>query len=89
MSETSNYHSLQIKLLRVCNLGVKERGSCCSPQWEGPLLVAAQSAAVDGGGARHSVQVVRTVGQRGNPLTVPLRLLFPGDGTRQTCENHR
>lgn len=49
-----------------------------SPQREGPLLVAAQPAAVDGGGAGHSVQVMRAVGQRGNPLTVPLGLLFPG-----------
>lgn len=57
-------------------------GSCCSPQWEGPLLVAAQSAAVDSGGARHGVQVVRAVGQCGNPLTVPLRFLFPGDHRR-------
>lgn len=56
-------------------------GSCCSPQWEGPLLIAAQSAAVDGGGAGHCVQVVRAVGQRRNPLTVPLGLLFPGDRT--------
>lgn len=52
---------------------------CCSPQWERPLLVAAQAAAVDGGGAGHGVQVVRAVRQRGNPLAVPLGLLFPGD----------
>merc|ERR1712002_197538 len=49
-------------------------------QWEGSLLVAAQSAAVDGGGAGHRVQVVGAVGQRRNPLTVPLRLLFPEVG---------
>lgn len=54
-------------------------GSRRSPQWEGPFLVAAQSAAVDGGGAWHGIQVVRAVGQCGNPLTVPLCLLFPGD----------
>lgn len=58
------------------------KGFCCSPQWEGPLLVTAQSAAVDGGGARHGVQVVRAVGQCGNPLTVPLCFLFPGDNPR-------
>lgn len=52
---------------------------CRSPQREGPLLVTAQPAAVDGGGAGHGVQVVRAVGQRGNPLTVPLGLLFPGE----------
>lgn len=55
-----------------------------SPQWEGPLLVAAQPAAVDGGRARHSVQVMRTVGQRWNPLTVPLCLLFPTNNHRHT-----
>lgn len=54
----------------------------CSPQGEGPLLVPAQSAAVDGGGAGHGIQMMGTVGQRGNPLTVPLCLLFPGG--RQT-----
>jgi len=59
----------------------------CSPQGEGPLLVSAQPAAVDGGGAGHRVQVVRTVGQRGNPLTVPLRLLFPGDGPKQRAKD--
>lgn len=55
-----------------------------SPQWEGPLLVAAQPAAVDGGRARHSVQVMRAVGQRWNPLTVPLCLLFPTNNHRHT-----
>lgn len=62
-------------------------GSCCSPQWEGPLLVTAKSAAVDGGGAWHCIQVVRAVGKCGNPLTVPLCLLFPEDKQRYECEN--
>lgn len=70
---------------------VKEHRDCLvagfpvpsSPQWEGPLLVAAQPAAVDSGRARHSVQVMRAVGQCGNPLAVPLCLLFPTDNHRR------
>lgn len=54
----------------------------CSPQGEGPLLVAAQPGAVNCGGAGNGVQVVGTVGQCGNPLTVPLRLLFPENKPR-------
>lgn len=58
--------------------------ACCSPQREGPLLVAAQPATVDGGRAGHSVQVVGAVGQRWDPLTVPLGLLFPGEQIQHT-----
>lgn len=52
-------------------------GGLSSPQGEGPLLVAAHAVAVDGGGAGNSVQVVGAVGQRGDPLAVPLPLLLP------------
>ena len=47
------------------------------PEGEGPLLVAAQPAAVDGGGAGDGVQVVGAVGEGGDPLAVPLALLLP------------
>lgn len=67
--------------INVISLQSRHCPAWCSPQWEGPLLVTAQPAAVDGGRARHSVQVMRAVGQRGNPLTVPLGLLFPGENT--------
>jgi len=57
--------------------GCRQSASRRSPQGERPLLVAAQPAAVDGGGAGYCVQVVGTVGQRGNPLAAPLGLLLP------------
>lgn len=48
-----------------------------APEWEGPLLVAAESGAVDGGRAGDGVQVVGAVGEGGDPLAVPLGLLLP------------
>lgn len=53
-----------------------------SPQGEGPFLVSSHAVSVDCGGARYSVQVVGTVGQRGDPLTVPLGLLLPDNVRR-------
>lgn len=88
--------SLLYGIITSCELlymtSLKEHRDCLvagfpvlsSPQWEGPLFVAAQPAAVDSGRARHSVQVMRAVGQCGNPLTVPLCLLFPTNNHRHT-----
>lgn len=50
-----------------------------SPQGEGSLLVPTHAIPIDGGGARHSVQMVGAVGQGGDPLAVSLGLLFPGE----------
>ncbi len=48
-----------------------------SPEREGPFFVTSHSIAVNGGGARHSVQVMGTVGKSGHPLTVSLGFLLP------------
>lgn len=62
---------------RLGIISAPRTGLAFSPQGEGPLLVSAHAVAVDGGGARHSIQVVRAVGQRGYPLATPLPLLLP------------
>lgn len=48
-----------------------------SPEGEGPLFVTTQSVAVDRGGARHSIQVMGTVGKSGHPLAVSFGFLLP------------
>lgn len=60
-----------------------------SPQGEGPLLVAAQPVAVDGGGAGNCVQVVRAVGQRRDPLAALLGFGLPSAEQHQKKQKSR
>lgn len=48
-----------------------------SPEWERSLLVSAQAVSVNGGWARHSIQMMGAIGKSWNPLAVSFGLLFP------------
>lgn len=73
----AQHYRLNTKSTNCVKTDSGARACSCLPQWESPLFVAAQSAAVDSGGTRHSIQMVRTVGECWNPLTIPLCFLFP------------
>lgn len=60
-----------------------------SPQGEGSLLVPPHAVPVDGGGTWHSVQMMGAVGQGGDPLAVPLGLLFPGETEEKVTPSHQ